>query len=187
MDTVPSIVQIPMHVEVPTGPAFKALTTDLQRNFVLAYCANGEKDAAAAYRAAGGEGAHSKTIAHNLLQNPKVQAAIVELCRERVVALLPWALTQAVEIAGNPQHKDSARMVLALMGRAGLGEQIIHKHEVGDSFQNVLQQLRQLATERKQHPRQLMGDAFYRLPKEEQEAIDAEFTDIDPFDAKKFI
>lgn len=180
-NNLPQMVKIMVEVPAEPGPAFLALTTDLQRNFVKEYCMLGEIDGAEAYRRAGGSSLeHAAQGAYSLMHNPKVLAAIREFAEARIVALGPWLTGKAIEVCNNPQHKDHGQMLRAMMSRAGLHEVIERRITAGETLPDLIEKLLQIAQKRGQHPRALMGDAFYRLPIAQQEAIEAEYSVVGP-------
>ena len=112
------------------GPAMSALT-ERQRSFVVAWHNGGGKNGTEAARAAGyadNGGASIRNHANWLLQNPNVQAAIVEYARTRFVSDLPGTLDIINDIAYNPQHKDRLAAAKLKLHHAGMIEKTMVEH-----------------------------------------------------------
>lgn len=122
---------VPVEIEVEMGPAMLALPTDRQRAFVVNFCARGGTangheigDPTKAARAAGYADTPSlHTMARWLLDNEKVQAAIVEHGKARLHAMVPRALEALEDILIVP-GKDQLAAVKTVLNRAGLQERV---------------------------------------------------------------
>src|SRR5262245_60834736 len=110
------------------GPKMLALANDLQRRFAW-HMACGALNATQAAQDAGYWNASEagKVRGHELMQNPKVLDAIEEVGRNVLRGLGPLAIRAARAILMQPKHRAHARMIEAVMDRAGYAAQTEHK------------------------------------------------------------
>ncbi len=106
------------------GPKMARLTP-LQRGFVLAIMAQGDRNATQAAATAGySTESHNslKVQAYSLWHSEKIQDAIHEEAQKRLKGLLPMAVDVVASIMENPQESGAVRLKAATitMDRAGL-------------------------------------------------------------------
>lgn len=111
------------------GEAMQALPNDKWRRAVIAYIEGGggtlgraDKGYTTALRAAGfrGTAGSLRVSAHRFFQDARVQAALQEEARRRLVTLLPSALRAHEQIMADPSHKDRLQAARSVMDRGGL-------------------------------------------------------------------
>jgi phage terminase small subunit len=118
---------------VAYGPAMQALT-ERRRRFVEAMF-EVKPGRGAPVRAARRAGYGSPTstmnamavIAHRLVHDPRVQAALFEIGRARLHSLAPQALYAVARLIENPEHRDHARALGMVLDRTHMIET---RHEV---------------------------------------------------------
>lgn len=162
-------------VPVPAdlGPAMNALN-DRQRAFVVALYASGTRNPVVAARMAGYEDNGSGAIrnqAHRLIHRDDIQAAILEEGKRRMRGLIPFAMKQLEEIAENPQHKQQAAAVMAILNRGGI-------HEVTERNVNVNVKLSREEEDAK--IRELAAKLGLDADKLLGSCVDAEFEEVKP-------
>ncbi len=106
------------------GPAMAKLTV-MQRNFVLAIMAQGDRNATRAAEAAGYSADNQNALrasASRLWHDEDIQAAIYEETVKRLKGLLPAAVQTIGDILENPQEAGATRLKAAttIMDRAGI-------------------------------------------------------------------
>ena len=111
--------------------AMRALPSDKQRAFVTHYVALGAKHgaAAAAARAAGYGTPTTRAIvmgryAHRLLQDSKINRAIVELSKKELHALAAAATDALGNLVRDPRAKDHARGIDMVISRIAPAENL---------------------------------------------------------------
>lgn len=166
---LPATISLPEAADL--GPAMRALN-ERQRAFVFALFALGSRDPVEAARAAGYPDSGKSGIrvqAHRLAHNEKVQAAISEWQKKASRALIPFAAMNLVKIAGDPQHKDAAKVNLALMSMGGHGPVTESKvtHEVVLTRQEKIDQIKDFAKALGRDPEEFLGMV-----------VDAEFEEV---------
>lgn len=104
------------------GPKMCNLPNDQWRSFVIAYVSSGTGNATAALKQAGREGTpvSLRVAAHHLLHDTRVQEAIQEEARKRLVSFLPLAINVHKEIMQDAGHKDRLNAAAGILNRAGL-------------------------------------------------------------------
>jgi hypothetical protein len=121
------LARVPPESEL--GQKMLALTSK-QRAFVLElrHGPAGYGSEIRAARAAGyrGNDASMKVTAHNVLHNPKVQAALVEVGGKIIRAQAFQSIRNTMEIANNLEHRDCLKANLALMDRGGFAVETHH-------------------------------------------------------------
>lgn len=154
------------------GPAMTALSPP-HRIFVFAYCTNG-CNATAAARAAGYKNTkHLSVSASRMLHRPDVLLAIREVVLQGVQGKLPAYRDALEKIAFNPQDKNNAKSLIALLNRGGLPE-IVERNlnvKVTLSHDEKLARLRELAEKHNLPLANVIGTV-----------TDAEFTEVAPAD-----
>jgi hypothetical protein len=151
------------------GPAMTSLT-DKQRAFVIAWNNAGGKNAAEAARTAGyadsgPSGASARNVAHKLLLDPRIQAAVIEDARARFVGTIADDLHSLSQIAGNPQHKRQLDAIKMRLHHAGMIETVKMEveHKVDPTLAQKLDELKRLAA--------ITGDDI-------SDIVDADFEDV---------
>jgi hypothetical protein len=173
------------------GPAMRDLCNERQRLFVENLFK--EKSAAAAARAAGyGENSSALTvanIAHNLLSNPKVVAAINEQVKLRLRAEGAKAVRVVQEIMDDVASKDrlkAANLILERIDPVAQRVEVEHTHKI-DTTAERLEQLRFLKSLNVAREKllEVFGsnglDHYEQLLIEQDKksaVVDAEFTEI---------
>ena len=154
-----------------------ALPTDRQRSFVVNFCARGGSDKGhdrgdptKAARAAGYSdkpGLHAQ--ARQLLADERIQAAIVEHSRARLVGMLPAAIEGLEDIVSTP-GRDQLAAVKTILNRAGLPERVTTDVNVNVTLTDAekVASIRRNAIKLGLDPEKLLG------------AVDAEFTELAP-------
>ena len=156
------------------GPKMRALRDDRRRRFALEM-AWGAPSAAEAARRAGysdaSEGA--KVTAHHLMQSELVIDAIEECGRLALRGLGPAAITAARAILNNPKHPAHARMIEAVLDRAGHSAKTEHKVTVEHSVdtREIEMLAFRLAKEAGISPTKLLGGKQPKTPAAEQQMI----------------
>ncbi len=113
------------------GPAMRALPNERWRQFVYLYVTGRPtRGAAEAYRAAGF--GSTKPIdqardAFKLLCDERIMAAVAELSKKHYRGAIPEAVQAVREIINDPNHRDRARVSMALIDRA---DPIVGKHQL---------------------------------------------------------
>jgi hypothetical protein len=113
------------------SPAMRALPNERWRQFVYLYVAGRPaRGAAEAYRAAGF--GSTKPIdqardAFKLLCDERIMAAVAELSKKHFRAAIPEAVAAVREIINNPDHRDRARVSMALIDRV---DPIVGRHQL---------------------------------------------------------
>jgi phage terminase small subunit len=153
--------------EEPLGPAMRALRSDVQRKFVIAYATNGG-NAIQACKAAGYLG--TKMSGWRLLQRSDVQDALRELCEYELKSLTPAALMRMRQVLDDPNHKDHARTIFAVLDRTGLHAISETKTTVAVDDKHLTQAIKMLAGELGLDAKRLLGG-----PK----VVDAEVVEVD--------
>lgn len=153
------------------GPAMKALSPQY-RAFVLALCTTAGGKAAEAARQAGYVDNHNGSIkvqGMRVKHKPEVQAAIREVCLQRITLDLPVLVDNLFNVATNTQHKDQVKAALALINRGGLPD-VTERNiniNVTVSKEEKVAEIRAMAEEMGLDPEKLLGNIS-----------DAEFTEI---------
>jgi len=163
------------------GPAMKALKPTW-RLFVILLWERQPISATEAYIQAGHtqNRASAQSSASTLLQDPRIKAAIIEYGRAFTAACAPELHGILMKIAANPQHKDQAKVGLAMLKHAGFIEQIetTSTVNINVTVQEKVAFLREkMALEGKSQEeidRELGTEATH-------EAVDVEFTEVDEF------
>ena len=145
------------------GPAM-SLLNERERAFVVAWNNGGQRNASMAVRAAG----YSQTNgsehvqAHRLLHNPRIQAAIIEDQKARLIGLDADATNTVKEIMNNPQAPAPSRLKAAEMvyNRGGLGITSVTEHNINVTLTNSekMGKLHDLASELGIDPKVLLGN-----------------------------
>jgi phage terminase small subunit len=141
------------------GPAMKALN-EKQRAFVRALVTGkpGHGSLTRAYRKAG-YGKHSKAAtqakeAHHLSRDERIIAAIAEETKKVIRVGHPEAVTALFSMIRNPEHRDHARAVMAVIDRCDPAVtkhsvDVVHRHEDPDRVAlEELKALRELGATR---------------------------------------
>jgi phage terminase small subunit len=155
------------------GPYMQAISPK-HRAFVLAYCTNG-CDGTNAARDAGyaDTGGHAnagiRVLAHRLLKNPRILAAIREVTIAMTQANLPVYQQTLEKVAANPQSKDQVKALLALMDRGGMNvvSQSEHNINITVNKSQQVEEIKQMAEQLGLDPKLLLGTV-----------TDAEYEDI---------
>jgi phage terminase small subunit len=98
----------------------RALPTDRQRAFVLAYVSDAGRGATErAYLAAGYTPStrNARPDAWRLLHDDKVQAAVAEESKKILRSAHPLAVKALLNLVENPDHRDHGRAIALLLGR----------------------------------------------------------------------
>jgi hypothetical protein len=163
-------VALPIPDAAELGPAMRALN-ERQRAFVVAFVVMGESATAAA-RAAGyldsGSGS-IRVIAHRLIHDTRVQAAITEEGARRLKGMMPAALQAVQEIVENPQHKNRLNAAFGVLNRSGLHELIERKEVHEFRREEKIAEIREFAAQLGLDAKQLLG-----------RCIDVEFEEVEP-------
>lgn len=160
---------IPTKVEFEVGPALSALN-ERQRNFCIAYMSNGGKGAEAARVAGYSDKSEACRVrACELLQHPRVQAAMKELGDAAFVGMVPEALAAIRAIANNPQHVKQLDAAKYAMTQAGYREVREINHNITITDEEKVERIKLLAARLGRDPKEFLGE----------NAIDVEFEDID--------
>lgn len=179
------------------GPKMKALPNDRWRRAVVAFLEGGRKNYGtvngghnslgytAAYKAAG-FGAESETGirvgAHRLFHDSRMQEAIQEECKRRVVNMLPLAIDTHVDILLDPQHKDRFNAARSIMDRAGLHVVTEEHKTISVSMSDEDRSRAVMLAERLGVPlEKLIGNRLAKQiapPTEEPMVTDAEFEEV---------
>jgi phage terminase small subunit len=114
----------------PQSGAAMAQCTPMQRRFVMAMLTCGDLNHGACAKLAGSKGSSYESLAvlaHQMLANPKVKAAIQEQAELRLASAKIMAVSQLVQMAAAPSN-DATKLkaVLAILNRTGM-------HEVSES------------------------------------------------------
>lgn len=113
------------------GPAMSALRTDHHRAFVLALMEQvGEPNATLAAEVAGFGGESPvglRVTAHRLIHDDRIQAAIQEEARKRLISGGLMASAELLRIVADRGHKDQLKAIGMLMDRAGMHALTEHK------------------------------------------------------------
>jgi hypothetical protein len=132
------------------GEAMRALPNERWRDFVRhSVIGKPRRGAAAAYRAAG-LGLESTPLnqareAYKLLRDDRVIAAVAEESKKYYRIQIPAAVQAVHDIIANPDHRDRARVAMALIDRV---DPIVTRHELGithrivDPDQEALEELK---------------------------------------------
>lgn len=153
------------------GPAMTALS-EMQRNFVIAHCNAGGKNATESARAAGYSDKEAlRTNANRVLHSPKVQAAIRELMQARLSGNLPALIDEVEWMAKERGHSKQLDAIRFAAHHAGM----IEKHQVDVTHTHIL-----TIEEKKERLAQLSA-SLGRLD-DDQPVIDAVAVEIDPTD-----
>lgn len=126
----PAIYHSPAMIDAALGPAMRALN-DRQKAFVDYVVTTGTKNFTEAARAVG-YSEHMPTSyqqAHAMRHSQAITDAIIEEGKRRVNMHLPMALQTAIQIAGDPSHKDALKAALALMAMSGVSPVTLSKTE----------------------------------------------------------
>jgi hypothetical protein len=144
--------------ESALGPKMLALTPK-QRAFVLEL-RHGPAGYGSEVRAARAAGYGTKTssdqsvkvMAHNVLHNAKVQAALAEVGGKIIRAQAFQSIRNTMEIANNLEHRDCLKANVALMDRGGFAVETVHHVTVERTPETiviataeVIERIRQLA------------------------------------------
>ena len=162
--------------ETGYGPAMLKLTIN-QRRFVLYLLDNIGCNWQAAYIAAGYSNTTSALAAgvNQLRHNPKIIAALAEMCRRRLDSGSLAALNALDTIVNNPNHKshfEAIRLVLALTGFQEVKQQKIEVDHNLVHPQEAIAKLKALA--------QRQGIPADRLLEQCSEVTDVEFVEVEP-------
>jgi len=116
---------------IPLGPKMQALN-ERQRVFAFAYATGIASSAREAAELAGysnpelsATGLKSNSLnsrAHQLLHEPRITAAIEEICANEFRNLIPLVIGSAKRLLMNPEHREHAKTVMGLLSRLGYGE-----------------------------------------------------------------
>lgn len=165
------------------GAKMKALPTDLQRRFVQHMIVSGGKSRILCARDAGyrGDDATLSTTACRLMQDKRIQEAIVECARGDLSLFIPAAVRRLKEEVDNPQSSNGVKAAVEIMNRAGLHgvSEVIHTNTLDNG--DRLQRLALLAKQSGLDLSKLVGDRLAG------KVIDAEFTDVTPIDLSEFL
>lgn len=139
------------------GPKMAALPNERWRAFVLAFLdgappgRNKGLGHTHAARKAGFEGndATMRKTAYMLAHDTRIQEAIQEEARKRLVTSVPIALRALEDIAGKSSHKDQLSAAKTILDRTGLHEtkETKNTHEYITDDPAMLERVRQLATQ----------------------------------------
>lgn len=163
------------------GPAMAALVPR-QRRFVETYLAQGGKHLERAYIEAGytGDGISLRMHARALINSEKVQAALLEESRKRLVTHGPAAIETVLEVMNDPTTSKKDRLSAAdrILNRGGLHARTEHIVQ-----QTHTLDLAALTNKAKLLAAELGVDISSALPAMKAlpaPAVDAQFEDIDP-------
>lgn len=157
-----------------------SLLNERQRSFVVAWNNGGHRNATEAVRQAGfsNVGRAAGVQAQRLLHNPRIQAAIIEDQKARLVGLNASATIAVNEIMNNPQAPAPSRLKAAEMvwNRGGLGITNVTEHNVNITLSQSekLGKLRDLAGELGLDPKTLLGTLVDLDPAEYEEVTEEE-------------
>lgn len=139
------------------------------RKFVIALLQQGASKHAV--RKAAAESGYNQNYAFALMRDPGVIAALREEATKRVAGAALLGVTVMLDIATNPDHKDQFRAAKELAALNGFtAEQKITVQHIGETGQNVMAQIRQMAEQMGLDPRRLLEHAGI---------VDAEFTVVE--------
>lgn len=155
----------------PYGPVMEGLTRR-QRAFVISLNNTGGANASASAREAGysDSGTSANVVASHLIHDPKIQAAIVEDQKARIISFAPAARLVVERISATEGHRDQLKAALALMTRAGItvpGDKGV-KITVHMSTEEKREKIKQIFRALGQETRQLVP------------ALDADFEEVVP-------
>lgn len=124
----------------------------------------------------------SRVMAHTLLHNPKIIAALKAEAQARLDDAGMIGASVLVEIARDPTHKDRFKAASSLLNRIGLHERTEHTVNVKKPTDDVevARQIVALAKELNMDPRTLLGpNAAAKYLKDDGSVVDAEFTIVE--------
>jgi hypothetical protein len=136
MDYTPASYHSRQAANVETGPAMAELNPR-QQAVVWYLLDTGDDNWTRACQQAGYTGTYEsiKVTASRLRQNPKMGMAIQEMSARMPNVNSAMAMKTLLQIAGDPSHKDAAKVALALARMAGITEvnksekRVVHAHE----------------------------------------------------------
>lgn len=148
--------------------------SEMQRNFVIAHNNAGGKNVTESARAAGySDGTGIRAQAHQLISDPKVQAAIVEDMRARLTGNLAEVVEHATKIATTEGHSKQLDAIKFISHHGGMIEKqhIQVEHSLAPSFEEAVARAHQLA--------EAAGPAAVA---QLQKIIDVQATEVHPTD-----
>ena len=170
------------------GPKMAALPNDRWRSFVIEWLdgskldGRGSKGYTQAARRAGFKGNDDtmRKTGYTLAHDPRIQEAIQEEARKRMVLDIPIGLVALREIAENKDHKDRLNAAKTLLDRTGLHE--IHEtkttHEVITEDPMLIERIRQLALQLGVPLEKLVGTSTAKQIEAKPEPIVVEFEEV---------
>jgi hypothetical protein len=153
-----------MKGEVPAeyvGPKMAALREERRRRFAFIMGCGEMNGRQAAIDAgyADSAGGSAKVTACELMQDPRIIAAVNEVARKVLDGLAPLAIKAAKAILVNPKHPHHARMIETMLDRTGYVAETAHKVTVEHTVDmRELEELaRRLALENGIAPEKFVG------------------------------
>jgi hypothetical protein len=169
-----ALVKVPRHEEL--GPAMRALEP-MQQRFVVALAEFGDDNHTRAAKMAGyTDSEHLKCTAYRLASNPKVQAAIQEVCLGRLHGGKILAVSKLIELAHSVDQKIALKAATELMNRTGLhavSEHNVKTQDVSRTDDAMIARIIQLANKIGVDPNLMLGQAGVK-----GEIIDGEFKEV---------
>ncbi len=163
------------------GPAMLAINAR-QRMFVILLWENQPISATEAYVQAydNKNRVSSQVSASKLLQDPRIKKAIIEYGRAYAATFAPELHGILMGLARNPQHKDQAKVGLAMFKHAGFVEIIENNMNLNITVtrQEKIEAIRQDMLADGKTPEQIEAELGTMA---EHEVVDAEFTEVDTF------
>lgn len=159
--------------EAKLGPCMEALPTDRMRAFVYAMLDSGCSNHFLAAKSAGYIGNENtlRVTAHRLAHDERVQAALQEEARRRLMTGSILAVNALLDIVSNPAHKSRLQAANSILDRTGLHglieQKVTHEHTIDDK--KAIARIRELALTLGVDPVKLLGTVG---------VVDAEFTEI---------
>jgi phage terminase small subunit len=166
-----------------TLPATFADLTEMQANFVRYYVETGGRDASLAARLAGysTKADGHRVIAHRLLRDPRILAALRQEVETKVRAGAALAMGTLIELA-EKASTDGVRFqaAQAVLDRAGLLVAKTSEHTITikdeRTAEQIIQNIRRLAANN--------GIDLSHVPGLSAPAVDAEYEEVEPMSAE---
>lgn len=163
------------------GPKMKALGTDRMRHFVQHMVITGGKSRILCLRDAGYQGNDNTLSAYaaKLMQDKRIQEAVVECTRGDMALFLPAAVRRLKEEVDNPQSTNGAKAAIAIMDRAGLHatQEVNYTHALSGDTERI-QRLQVMAKAAGLDLSALLGSRLGNVKHKPPMVTDAEFEDV---------
>ena len=168
-----------MENEGKMGPKMLALPNERWRSFAIAFVEGGTGNATAALKATGCVGTEValRVNAHHMRHDIRMQEAIQEEAKKRMVSLLPIALQVHTDVMKDPEHKDRLNAARSVLDRAGLHTVTEEKKSLEVTFNtDQIARARSLAVRLGVPLEKLIGSRL-SIPAPVEQIEDAEFED----------